>query len=1632
MADSFDGLKIKIAGEYEDVDKGLNALVKSLEQLKKSTGTLGKTLDTVDFESLNSGVTKLSKALQPLQGFKSQAGGLISSLGKFTTSATRLNEFAEFDKFSEQIELLADSLAPLANFRTQLGATLQSLGEVPQIAETLEKLDFTAFSEKIKELYNSLLPLGEINSKLGSTLNQLTRFVQVAFQLDESFENTNIEGNILRLAKALKPLVDLGKSSLGSVLNQLGKLPKIMEDLEKIDLESFAIQIEKVAFAIKPLADEMEKVANGFSAFPSKIQKIIKQNEQMARSNSSLNKSYNVLGVGINRTHVKLGALLVITNRVAKSAGDWFNKSNEYIENLHLFRLSMDGATESALKYAYTVQEKMGIDVSEWMRYQAVFQNMTKGFGITEEKASIMSRSLTQLGYDLSAVFNVDYETSMRKLESAIAGQPRPMREWGFDISETTLKMVAMNLGIEKNVELMTQMEKAQLRFVQLMETSRKQGYLGDMARTIMTPANAIRILEQQFLQLKRALGEMLIPVLTQILPYFIALTRVVTDLSKAVATALGFELPQIDYSGVNDMRESIGDVGDTADDATDSLKKLKRVTLGFDELNIVSQGNELDQFARGIDDLGLDLSKYMYDFLGEIDTTVEKIENKFRPVVEWLSENMSTILSVTKEIGTILLAWKIGEALFTGLDDVQSKIDLIGESDTIRKSLSMLLVIGGAKLLYDSGFSIMYDGGSAKNLAQALLSTAAIIGGSLLISSSPTGWVVGISVSLAMFIVGATLGERKKMHEMVKNEFYQGGNAIQLSDIAIEVDKPLITLSQENTKNSLYTEIDGIKVPNTAISLSTPKVSADREEVEESLGKSFKTITLSEIAINFEAFTSNVTENMEDVIKGQKTINDLKSSVSATNKEIDKITTAWERGIISTETYSAEMKKLIEQLNQETTGILDEIHDNILMALGGAFGEAVEKAGYEIPEVVQTLNKTVDENKAKIQEMTQRFSELNEKLGETGQLTKEEWEELAKLRNEFVQGDQPVKDAMVNLQNLNLHIGAIDWQSRAEADLFFKSIGDGATNAKDKVKEYSEGLIEQFEQLRDDATSEELKIYWDEMIVVAKGMEEEKIAEIEQSLTTIFDAMQTDMIVKSASVADKALKEWNEKAWWEKLFSGGKEKYVNKALVDYQKNVMTPLLEEMEASMEKVGIKGGTFANEAMDEVLKAMFDYQPTTAGLYVAGFSKNLTEDTKEKLAKYGIDAEKYAESAGLQLAQGLEKGVDEGVKRNKFSEFFARIGQVFRKDYDIKSPSGVFEEYGRYVAEGLRDGVDEGVKEEDYKNVFQRIETSIKNLFDIKSPSGVFEQIGIFLGEGLLKGMKSKEKEIVNAWANVPKDINEKTLVPFEKHVEDTLDSVKESFQLTAVSIEVDFSEALANTKEEWGTFPYWTKTNVLEPVLKSTGKLTFTIDEESKDVRKGVNKAWGNLSTWFDSLMSNTTDVVKDSLGDWGDMFANSFTESVMSFTGFGDLFEKEVGNPVLKILGDIIKQLIKMTALAAFKWIVKITFPELAFFADGGFPEQGSLFVAREAGAELVGTIGNRTAVVNNDQIVESVSRGVYDAVVSAMGTNQATSGKQVTEVRVYLDGRDITRSVEAEQRERGLDLMPGGVLVGR
>ena len=120
---------------------------------------------------------------------------------------------------------------------------------------------------------------------------------------------------------------------------------------------------------------------------------------------------------------------------------------------------------------------------------------------------------------------------------------------------------------------------------------------------------------------------------------------------------------------------------------------------------------------------------------------------------------------------------------------------------------------------------------------------------------------------------------------------------------------------------------------------------------------------------------------------------------------------------------------------------------------------------------------------------------------------------------------------------------------------------------------------------------------------------------------------------------------------------------------------------------------------------------------------------------------------------------------------------------------------------------------------------------------------------------------------------------------------------------------------------------------------------------------------------------------------------------------------------------------IEILNIKPFSDIKTITIPKIPLLAEGGFPNAGQMFVAREAGPELVGTIGNRNAVVNNDQIVESVSAGVYQAVVMALGSSKDEGGD--TQIIINLDGEKIYENQQKVARNRGYNLGMGAFSFG-
>ena len=488
-------------------------------------------------------------------------------------------------------------------------------------------------------------------AKGGAGLSTLARGLE---RINASLSGTGLNGSkIQSLVSALSSLSQIQKASgLNSVVNSLKKLPDISSSLDKLDLDKFASQIQRVAAAMKPLATEMEKVSNGFKAFPIRIQKLIQSNNSLTASNTKTARSFNLLSTGIN---------LYVLQRAASIMSDWVKESNDYVENLNLFTVAMGEYAAEAKAYAEEVQAAMGIDPSEWMRNQGVFMQMASGFGVATDSAALMSKNLTQLGYDISSFYNISIEDAMQKLQSGFAGEIEPLRRLGYAIDIASLEQVALNRGITESVNAMSQAEKSQLRYVAIMEQSTNA--MGDMARTIQTPANAMRILNQQITQLSRALGNMLIPILQQIIPWVQAFVLVLTDAAQAIANFLGFTLPTIDYSGLDGVSVGASSAEDALTGAGEAAKEMKRQLLGIDELNIIAPNASAGGAGAGASagsDLGLNLPEY--DFLQGLESQTDEYKKK-----------LESILKVVLAIGAAFLAWKIGTAIFAGIQSLKS-----------------------------------------------------------------------------------------------------------------------------------------------------------------------------------------------------------------------------------------------------------------------------------------------------------------------------------------------------------------------------------------------------------------------------------------------------------------------------------------------------------------------------------------------------------------------------------------------------------------------------------------------------------------------------------------------------------------------------------------------------------------------------------------------------------------------------------------------------------------------------------------------------------------------------------------------------------------------------------------------
>jgi len=276
-----------------------------------------------------------------------------------------------------------------------------------------------------------------------------------------------------------------------------------------------------------------------------------------------------------------------------------------------------------------------------------------------------------------------------------------------------------------------------------------------------------------------------------------------------------------------------------------------------------------------------------------------------------------------------------------------------------------------------------------------------------------------------------------------------------------------------------------------------------------------------------------------------------------------------------------------------------------------------------------------------------------------------------------------------------------------------------------------------------------------------------------------------------------------------------------------------------------------------------------------------------------------------------------------------------------------------------------------------------------------------------------------------WVVSSEWFNEKVIKPTVKFFSDLATKVKEFF-----------SKLWSDVKAVWSSVSTWFNENVVTPVVGWFSGMWTSVSEFFSNLWDDIKVVWNPVAEWFD------VNVVQPLVGFFEDAWDNIKLGFETAFTSIRD-FAVNIINGIISMLESGINSVIRsINSLldgfnSAAAWAAKVLgkswggvtlLKEVSLSrikvekkADGGFVGAGQMFIAREAGPELVGNINGRTAVANNDQIVAAVSQGVYEAVAAAMGANRGSGGQNIN---VYLDGKQIYASVKKTESERGRSLM--------
>jgi len=396
---------------------------------------------------------------------------------------------------------------------------------------------------------------------------------------------------------------------------------------------------------------DYSKLTQDIDKIKDELKKTQSEAEQTQREFREGGKAAEVFGNGLNSIVGKAARAAAAIFSVHKAVGYLKNSiqlAMDVVESDSLFETTMGRWADSTRKWADAMEHSLGVNAFEVRKNTGMWYTMTKSMGLTEEQALNMSKSLVQLKYDLASFYNIADERAESVIEGMITGITAPAKQIGVVLTDEVAKRELLAEGIIKQGQAVDSTTMMYGRYLALMKQTETAH--GDMARTIDSPANQLRVMQSALRSASLEMGMAFLPIIQTVLPWLQYLAAFIKIVANALASLFGVKgrgsrtdskqaelvtsLGGVSH-GVAEGEEGWKKYGNTADvalgKARRGVKDLQAAIMGFDQIHKIEDktvpaggGNALAPGGIGGLDLG-NLNADIDDVLGGLDQWIDK-----------------------------------------------------------------------------------------------------------------------------------------------------------------------------------------------------------------------------------------------------------------------------------------------------------------------------------------------------------------------------------------------------------------------------------------------------------------------------------------------------------------------------------------------------------------------------------------------------------------------------------------------------------------------------------------------------------------------------------------------------------------------------------------------------------------------------------------------------------------------------------------------------------------------------------------------------------------------------------------------------------------------------------------------